>query len=724
MIKYKNMIILFSWLKKFINFKFKLKKKYLFKIFNNLGIEIIKFKKVFPIKYKYLKNIKKGKINFIKKKKNKYIYIINKKYLIKKKKFIKKNTYVLLEKKKQKYNIVCTENNYDYIIDINTTPNLNYLYFYLNLSYEIYKYLKYKKKKVYLNYKKENKIFFKKIKKNKIIIKNYSKEIILLYSFLLKNNKKKKSNYKIQKKLILSNIIPKNTVIDEINILIKETGIPLEIINIKSNKIIIKNKKKIKIKKKKYFKYNPIVIYDNKKVKKIPGIGNNNFLLKTKNILFLGIYKTNKLRKIFYKYNINTYISNIYKYKINLKNINYIINQLKKKNKIINIINNFKYINIEKKIYFNYINKFIGIKIDKKEIIKIINILEIKIKKNTKKYIYVIFNNLSFIKKKIDLIDYIIKFYGINKIFKKKSKKKIETKFFNNIFNKKNNIINKIKNILINYGFYEVINSPFIKKRNKKLIKIKKKKYYLKNNLIENILNNLKYNLNRKIKRIKLFEIDSIYILKKKKIYEKLVIDFYFIKENKNNIINNLNKLYGILLIIFKIFGINITNFKKKIKYNKKYNIKIIFFFKKKPIFYFSKINNNYFNFKESIYYSNINLNLFFKIINLYKINKLKKYSKYQNIKKDLSFIIKKNKYYEDIYFFLKKKFKKYIIKIKLIDIYYKNLPKNKKSYTIRLIIKNKYGLTKNNINFILLKIIKLLKKKFKIKVKNLLYLS
>lgn len=125
-----------------------------------------------------------------------------------------------------------------------------------------------------------------------------------------------------------------------------------------------------------------------------------------------------------------------------------------------------------------------------------------------------------------------------------------------------------IKNILVNHGFYEVINSPFSSIKSDYSVKIDNpldsNKKYLRTNLQQSLIDNLLYNERRQKDSIKLFEISDIYLskskLKKRKVigmissgrlgknykeFSKKITNNYifdviknFVPENKINIIN------------------------------------------------------------------------------------------------------------------------------------------------------------------------------------------
>ncbi len=85
----------------------------------------------------------------------------------------------------------------------------------------------------------------------------------------------------------------------------------------------------------------------------------------------------------------------------------------------------------------------------------------------------------------------------------------------------------KIKNFLVENGFYEIINFPFSGINNKEAIKIDNpldiNKGYLRMNLEESLIKNLLYNERRQKDSIKLFEISDVYSSSSKNKKKKLV---------------------------------------------------------------------------------------------------------------------------------------------------------------------------------------------------------
>jgi len=81
------------------------------------------------------------------------------------------------------------------------------------------------------------------------------------------------------------------------------------------------------------------------------------------------------------------------------------------------------------------------------------------------------------------------------------------------------NIENKLRYFLLDHGFYEVINSPFVGSISKDAIKVDNpldsNRQYLRTNITDSLLGNLLYNEKRQKDSVKFFEISDIYFSKK-----------------------------------------------------------------------------------------------------------------------------------------------------------------------------------------------------------------
>jgi len=118
--------------------------------------------------------------------------------------------------------------------------------------------------------------------------------------------------------------------------------------------------------------------------------------------------------------------------------------------------------------------------------------------------------------------------------------------------NKKNHndIENKLRFFLLDHGFYETINSPFVSLPSKEAIKVDNpldsNREYLRTNIIDSLVENLLFNERRQKDSIKLFEISDVYSFN-----------------------NGINKKRKLSIIASGRVGLNFEDFSKKI--NKQY---------------------------------------------------------------------------------------------------------------------------------------------------------
>ena len=155
------------------------------------------------------------------------------------------------------------------------------------------------------------------------------------------------------------------------------------------------------------------------------------------------------------------------------------------------------------------INKIIGIQINEVEYKDYLSKLGFIIKDNVIK----VPSYRSDVKGQNDLAEEISRIIGFDNIPVK------EIKLPNKEINKTEGLEKKLKHFLIDYGFYEVINNPFISDKSNNSIEVDnpldKNKKFLRTNIKESLINNLIYNERRQNDSIKFFEFSDIYTIDK-----------------------------------------------------------------------------------------------------------------------------------------------------------------------------------------------------------------
>lgn len=429
---------------------------------------------------------------------------------------------------------------------------------------------------------------------------------------LIPNIKVQESPDWIKQDLLLNDYIPKNNIIDIINWVMLETGHPLHAFDyqtIKNKKIYIREtiqeESFIGINNKNYnLNPNILVTCDDEKILSLSGImGAKNSMVNkyTKTILIEnGYFNPHSIIQTSKKLNLYTHSSILcgkkkYFYKKNFifafqRVINLIQMLYNLNNNNIYILKDMHGETQNKKIIFNphLVKNILGIDI-KKNII--LNILQKKLKLNVDKksdpwIIKIEDDNEITINNEQDILDQIIKIYGIEKIEKLSNKynliSQLDIKNYNHILNFEKNS----NNFLINNGFIECYNDSLYSDNENILINNKNIEKginicnylstdhkYLRSSLIFGLLNTLIYNKSHGNKLNKIFETGNVFQYLKNNFFQVfsigfiisdltkiekwipyLKLDCFFIK----NLINNL----------MKFLNININNYDLKLMNN------------------------------------------------------------------------------------------------------------------------------------------------------------
>jgi phenylalanyl-tRNA synthetase beta chain len=197
-------------------------------------------------------------------------------------------------------------------------------------------------------------------------------------------------------------------------------------------------------------------------------------------------------------------------------------------------------------VYVKKINQIIGINISEKEYLSYLAKLGFVVEKGLIK----VPSFRSDIKTQNDLAEEVARVIGYDNI----STSKISIP--NNERTNYKAIENKLRFFLIDNGFYEVINSPFVNLSSEKAIKVDNpldsNREYLRTNITNSLVDNLLFNERRQKDSIKLFEISDVYLSsngidKKRKLS---IIASGRVGENYTDFSQKINKKY--LLTLFQ----------------------------------------------------------------------------------------------------------------------------------------------------------------------------
>ena len=345
---------------------------------------------------------------------------------------------------------------------------------------------------------------------------------------------------------------------------------------------------------------------------------------------------------------------------------------------------------------FNKTNKLIGQEIPREEIKSILTSLDFKINNITETGVGI---TVPFyrhdVTRECDVIEEILRIFGYNEI---KLSNNLSLPIIQESYNKNHKTENTIANLLIPFGFNEIMNNSLTSNKlnvlNRESVNIinsiSSDISQLRTSLLESSLKTLKFNLNRKNKNNKFFEFGKIYEMINNKTTESKRLSVVFANDLFNNTWNNKSSssdfyfLKNIILNIFSNLSINTT---EKIIDHDAFNNTLGLFHKKNSLALIGDVKNQFlsaFDIKNKVYYASLDLDYILELINddFIKYNQL---SKFPNVKRELNFLLENNVKYNEIEnYILNQSNIKNLNKMTLSDVYEDDkLPKGKKSYTL-----------------------------------------
>ena len=376
------------------------------------------------------------------------------------------------------------------------------------------------------------------------------------------------------------------------------------------------------------------------------------------------------------------------------------------------------------KIIFRYskLDQILGVKIHREKIKEILKSLEIKAVND-------IADGLELavpayradVTREIDVIEEILRIYGYNKV---DAPQKISFTPVKLSFDDQDALENSWARTLQSNGFNEVMNNSLTSVKDetnavKLLNPLSKELTFMRKSLLEGLLENTIYNINRKNQDIKFFELGKIYHKKAK--YEerkqlailtsgrnysenwlmpKSSTDFYTLKSFVNILLGKLNLETEEVSLEDERFSdaLEIVSAGKTIARLGKVSPKLL----------------KDFDIEQECFYAEIELETAqqlrskdnFKFVDIPKFNK---------IRRDLALLVDKNVTYAALYQLAKKNPSKYLKNVNLFDVYEgKNLPEGKKSYALSFeLLNEEKTLEEKEITSVMDSLIKNFKKEF-----------
>jgi len=377
----------------------------------------------------------------------------------------------------------------------------------------------------------------------------------------------------------------------------------------------------------------------------------------------------------------------------------------------------------KKEIYLKKenIEKILGLKIEEEFLRKIFDKLNFKIKnEDEKKFLLTIPDYRKDIKEEIDIIEEIAKYKKYSDIPEEMPVINIQPSF---VFSKYETI-KKIKYLLVNLGFSEVITLSFISDRvvekfNLEAVKIEnplsQSFSFLRNTLIFNIFEVIKYNISHQNEKFEIFEIGKIYKRK----------NFEFNEENSLLIASyNLSPFFdfkGKIEMFFEKCGLENIDYLKISNFfaldDTNYDV---YYLGNKigRLFFASDELKDFYDIKRDVYICEIFFDKFLNFITFEK--KFKQLPKFPSSKRDFSFLLDRDINWKDV----EKEIERLdlpIEKIEVFDVYKdKNIPENQISVSFSITFRSPEKTFQNEeIDNFSKKIIETVEKKFNGKLRR-----
>jgi len=379
-------------------------------------------------------------------------------------------------------------------------------------------------------------------------------------------------------------------------------------------------------------------------------------------------------------------------------------------------------------IRFSKIEQILGTKIHREKVKEILKALEIQVLNEIQNGFEIsVPAYRADVTREIDVIEEILRIYGYNKI---EAPQKISFTPVKLSANDQDELENNWARTLQGLGFNEVMNNSLTSVKDetnavKLLNPLSNDLAFMRKSLLEGLLQNAVYNINRKNQDLKFFEFGKIY--HKKERYEerkqlailvtgrnvaenwlqpKSVTDFYNLKAYVKVLLER-------LAIDYKEVALSDDRFSDALAYEVEGNT-LVRIGKVAP----AMLKD--FDIDQDCFYAEIELEFAQKLRSNTEL-KFKDIPKFNKIRRDLALLIDKNISYKDLYQSAEKNKSPFIKNINLFDVYEgKNLPEGKKSYAMSFeLLNEEKTLEEKEISEVMDSLIKSFQKEFNAELRS-----
>ena len=381
-------------------------------------------------------------------------------------------------------------------------------------------------------------------------------------------------------------------------------------------------------------------------------------------------------------------------------------------------------------IVFRYskLDQILGVKIHREKVKEILKSLEIEILNEITDGLELsVPNYRADVTREIDVIEEVLRIYGYNRI---EAPQKISFTPVKLSFEDQDSLENQWARALQANGFYEVMNNSLTSVKDetyavKLLNPLSNDLAFMRKSLLEGLLSNAIYNINRKNTDIKFFELGKIY--HKKQAYEErkqlaILISGRKFKENwlvpKST--SNFYDLKAYVQILLSKLELNLS---EKALIDNRFSDAIEIHCEGKTIAKLGKVESKLlkeFDIEQEVFYAEIEIENCQQLREKENL-KFRDIPKFNKNRRDLALLVDKTISYADLYETAKKNPSPFLKSINLFDVYEgKNLPENKKSYAMNFELLNEdKTLEEKEINQVMESLVSTFKKEFNAELRS-----
>ena len=372
---------------------------------------------------------------------------------------------------------------------------------------------------------------------------------------------------------------------------------------------------------------------------------------------------------------------------------------------------------------FSKIDQILGMKIHRDKIKEILKSLDIKVLNEITNGVEIsVPAYRADVTREIDVIEEILRIYGYNKV---DAPNKIAFTPIKLHLDNQEALENSWARTLQSNGFYEVMNNSLTAEKNvtpeavKLLNPLSGDLAFMRTSLLQGLLENTIYNINRKNPDIKFFELGKIYQKRESYTERKQLVILVSGREVRENWLEpksetNFYYLKGYVQLLLDRLGFT---FVEKSLVDNRFADAIELLVGEKVMARIGKVSSQLlksFDIEQDCYYAEIEIEVVeslrnkdnFKFVDIPKFNK---------IRRDLALLVDKNVTYSELYEAVMKEKSPILKSVNLFDVYEgKNLPEGKKSYALSFeLLNEEKTLEDKEITEVMDKIIKIFETKF-----------